>query len=105
MESRHNVDGEDIQVVLGFMNEVAHRCLEAGRLEKAQKLFLELRRTARLNSAEEFVIVSRSYTSLLADIFLANSPEHTGFEIREAARLHAQLFRRLETKYTGPHCI
>ncbi|HYR92341.1 MAG TPA: hypothetical protein VE422_50315 [Terriglobia bacterium] len=105
VENRHDVDGEDLQVVLGFMDEVAHRCLAAGRLDKAQSLFLQLRRASRLNSSDEFVLVSRSYTSLLADIFLADSLQQIELEVREAARRHSPLFHRLESKYTSPHCI
>jgi len=105
VENRHDIDGEDLQVVLGFMDEVAHRCLAAGRLDKAQSLFLQLRRASRLDPADEFVVVSRLYTSLLADIFHGDCLEQIELGIREAARRHAHLFHRLESKYTSPHCI
>jgi hypothetical protein len=105
MESSHDVDGEDVQAVLSFMDTVAHRCLDTSRLEKAQVLFLELKRTSKLNTAEEFVIASRSYTSLLADIFLAGSLQSAELEIREVLGRHAPSLRRLESKYTSPHCI
>src|SRR6266850_3028171 len=105
VENRHDIDGEDLQVVLGFMDEVAHHCLAAGRLDQAQSLFLQLRRASRLDPADEFVVVSRLYTSLLADIFHGDCLEQIELDIREAARRHAHLFHRLESKYTSPHCI
>ena len=76
MENRNDVDGRDLEVVLSFMREVAHRCLDnteeilrfasleqnVAKHRQARSLFEELTRA----EGEAFVSVCRLYTDLLA---------------------------------------
>jgi hemerythrin-like domain-containing protein len=98
LEVSHEVDAQDIEVVLGFMDKVAHRCLDNTEellrpaLEKAaagetaslcsaalanhqqvRSLFSELTRTADTREAaacDEFAKLSKLYTTLLANVIL-----------------------------------
>src|SRR5262245_32457994 len=85
VENNHDVDGEDIQVVLGFMRDVTHRCLdtteqllrrtqETSRAEtaltnhgQARTLFAELMQAASTAPAAEFAALTRLYTGVLGD--------------------------------------
>src|SRR5262245_6967788 len=78
IEDRRDVDGEDLQVVLTFMSEVAHRCLDnteeilrfaameqnVAKHRQAKLLFEELSRV----NGESFCITCRQYTDLLAHL-------------------------------------
>ncbi|PYS55960.1 MAG: hypothetical protein DMG13_01850 [Acidobacteria bacterium] len=88
--SRQDVDGEDIHLVLAFMRDVAHRCLDNAeelfrgardnsRLKtvltnhltnhgRARHLFAKLTHAANPVMADEFVPVCGLYTNLLADL-------------------------------------
>jgi hypothetical protein len=131
MESRNEVDGQDLQVVLTFMREVAHRCLDnteeilrSASLEqnvanhrRARSLFEELTRDS---AAEEFATACRVYTDLVAysifedrrclstldcdPVTLSQFYEWES-EIANLGRQHGQTLHQLEMKYTNPHCI
>ena len=150
MEVRQDVDREDIHVVLGFMRDVAHRCVDntegligpilasnAGASRQVlettldnhrqvRTLFEQLTQAVESDAAGEFVSLSVSYTTLLADLIceerrilpplLGSASGATSIEniqqfeanereIREVSRRHGLILRRLETKYTSPHCI
>lgn len=134
VESRNDVDGEDLKVVLGFMQNVAHRCLDnteellrTAALDesivnhgRARSLFDELTRAAEASGSDQFALLCRQYTTLVADVIfedrrsVANLPGDFDTlrqfyeweqEIDEISRLHAQALHRLELKYTSPHCI
>src|SRR5438093_912930 len=84
--SRQDVDAEDIHVVLAFMRDVAHRCLdnaeelfrgtqENGKLEtvrnnhgQARTLFAKLTHAADPINTDEFCSLCLLYTNLLADL-------------------------------------
>ena len=130
MENRHDVDGQDVQVVLVFMRDIAHRCLEnteeilrfasldqsIANHHRARSLFEELSRA----EGEAFAEACRLYTDLLANsifedrrclstlgcdpVTLSQFYEWER-EIDDLARQHGQLIHRLEMKYTSPHCI
>src|ERR1700733_4037503 len=131
VENRTDVDGEDVQIVLTFMRDVAHRCLDnteeflqAASMEqkllghrRARSLFNELSRTP---GGEDFAGHCRAYTALVAELIfedrrclarLAWDPVTLGQfyqwerEIDELAHKHGQTLHRLEMKYTSPHCI
>jgi hypothetical protein len=131
IENRTEVDGEDVQIVLTFMRDVAHRCLDnteeflrAASMEQkllshrhARSLFDEMSRTS---VGEDFAGNCRAYTALVAELIfddrrclsrlewdpvtLGQFYEWEG-EIDELARKHGQTLHRLEMKYTSPHCI
>jgi hypothetical protein len=130
MESRNDVDGQDLQLVLGFMRDVAHRCLDnteeilrfasmehyVARHREARSLFEELMQADGL----AFSSTCRRYTDLLAhSIFedrrclstLDCDPQTLSQfyewerETADLAREHGQTLHRLELKYTNPHCI
>ena len=130
MENRHDVDGTDIQVVLSFMRDVAHRCLDntedilrlasleqnVAKHRQARSLFEELNRA----EGEAFAAACRLYTDLLASsifedrrclstldcdpVTLSQFYEWER-EIADLARDHGQTLHRLEMKYTSPACI
>jgi hypothetical protein len=130
MENQHDVDPKDLDVVLSFMREVAHRCLEnteeilrtasleqqVARHGQARQLFEELTRT----DGDSFAQLCRAYTDLLADsifddrrclsaldcdpITLSQFYEWES-ELAVLARPHGQALHQLEMKYTSPHCI
>jgi len=131
MESRNDVDGQDLQVVLAFMRDVAHRCLDnteeilrfacmdqrIANHEKARSLFEQL---SRASAAEEFAVSCRLYTDLLAhtisedrrclatlgcDPVTLSQFYEWERETDDLARQHGQTMHRLEMKYTNPQCI
>ena len=134
LDGQNDVDRQDVDIVLTFMRDVAHRCLDNteeilhfaamdARLanhSKAHSVFDELRGRRNNLAAEEFASLCRLYVDLLAtSIFedrrclstlgcdtttLAQFYEWES-EIDDLARPHAELLHRLETKYTSPHCI
>lgn len=130
VEERNDVDGQDIQLVLDFMREIAHRCLDntdeilrfaslgqsISRHLEAKSLFDELTRLEGL----AFASTCRRYTDLLAyliyedrrclsalncDAVTLSQFYEWEHEIAELARRHGQALHRLEMKYTAPHCI
>ena len=129
-ETLRDVDGEDLQLVLVFMREVAHRCLDntdeilrlaaleenVARHRQARSLFEELTRMEGL----EFGTACRRYTDLLAlsifedrrclstldcDPVTLSQFYEWEREIAETARQHGQVLHSLEMKDTSPHCI
>jgi hemerythrin-like domain-containing protein len=135
MESRHEVDRQDIETVLKFLRDVAHRCLDntedilrfasmegsVANHERARSLFDQLNTTAASGPATvEFAELCRRYTDLLAtsifedrrclatldcDLTTLSQFYEWEREVDELARAHGQALHRLETKYTTPHCI
>lgn len=130
VENSHDVDDEDLQVVLSFMRDVAHRCLD--NTEDILRLACLDQNVAKhvharslleeLNQAEGAVFVStcRSYTDLLAhlifedrrclssldcDVMTLSQFYEWERETSDLARKHGQTLHRLEMKYTTPHCI
>jgi hypothetical protein len=130
MEDRNDVDGEDLQLVLVFMRDVAHRCLDnteeilrsaamdqnVAKHRQAKLLFEELSRV----NGEAFSITCRQYTDLLAYLIFEDRRCLSALdcdpitlsqfyewerEIADIARAHGQKLHQLEMKYTSPHCI
>src|SRR6059036_1240152 len=60
--SRQDVDAEDIQVVLGFMRDVAHRCLD-----NAEELFRGSPENSRLQAVQTNHGQARSLFAKLTD--------------------------------------
>jgi hypothetical protein len=129
-ESRDHVDQEDVLVILAFMRDVGHRCLENTeeilrfasmdqRLAvhtRARLLFDQLSRADGL----DFAAACRQYTDILSQSIpedrrclatLDCDPVTLGqfyeweHETDALARQHGQTLHRLEMKYTIPHCI
>src|SRR5215471_4052928 len=129
-ESCDDVDGGDIRIVLAFMRDVAHRCLDntedilrSAALEqrlanhsRARSLLDELGRC----QGTEFAAACRAYSDLLAQSIFEDrrclatldcDPVTLGqfyeweSETDALARPHGQTLHRLEMKYTNPHCI
>src|SRR5215468_1651437 len=125
MENQADVDDGDIRIVLDFMREVAHRCLENTedilrlasldqRLDshrRARVLFDELGRVQGI----DFAAACRLYTDLLAQSIFEDrrclatldcDPAMLGQfyewerETDALARPHGQTLHRLEMKYT-----
>ena len=130
IESSDHVDQEDLLVILAFMRDVAHRCLENTeeifrlasmdqRLAvhtRARLLFDQLSRADGL----DFAAACRQYTDILSQSIpedrrclatLDCDPVTLGqfyeweHETDALARRHGQTLHRLEMKYTNPHCI
>jgi hypothetical protein len=130
MESQSEVDNGDLDLVLGFMRDVAHRCLDnteeilrfasleenVARHRQAKSLFETL---VRVDGAT-FGSMCRQYTDLLAssifedrrclstldcDAVTLSQFYEWEREISDLARPHGQALHRLELKYTSPHCI
>jgi hypothetical protein len=130
IEGRDEVDRDDLTIVLTFMRDVVHRCLDntedilrfalmEERLRnhrRARSLFDELSQS----EGTRFAAVCRLYTdSLLQSIVddrrclaaLDCDPEALGqfyeweSETDALARRHGQTLHQLEMKYTNPHCI
>jgi len=130
MENREDVDSQDVQLVLEFMREVAHRCLEntedilrfaamdrsLANHQQARSLFEKLNDAA----SEDFASLCRAYTNILAasifedrrclslldcDLTTLSQFYEWEREVDEIARTHGQTLHRLEMKYTSPHCI
>jgi hypothetical protein len=131
IENRTDVDGEDVQLVLTFMRDVTHRCLDnteeflqAASMEqkllghrRARSLFDEMSRTG---AGEDFAAHCRTYTTLVAELSFEDRRCLSSLdwdpvtlsqfyewerEIDELAHQHGQTLHRLEMKYTSPHCI
>jgi hypothetical protein len=129
-ENHHDVDGEDLEIVLKFMRDIGHRCLEnteeillAASLDqhvanhrRARTVFAELTRV----SVTEFATTCRLYTDLVArsisddrrclskldcDPLTLSQFYEWEREIDELARKYGQTLHQLEMKYTTPHCI
>ena len=134
MENCHYVDGQDIQVVLAFMRDVAHRCLDntedilrfasrdvsIANHQRARSLLEQLSCAADSSAAENFAPICRLYTDLLANSIFEDRRSLSALdcdlttlsqfyewerEVDELARAHGQKLHQLETKYTSPHCI
>jgi hypothetical protein len=131
MDSRNDVDSRDLQTVLDFMRDVAHRCLDNtedilrfASLEqnvvnhrRARTMFEELSRDL---AAAEFSSACRCYTDLLAQAIFedrrclskldcdpATLSQFYEWEQQtaELARSYGRTLHQLEIKYTIPHCI
>src|SRR5262245_53930776 len=131
MENRQEVDGADVQLVLKFMSDVAHRCLEnteeilrsasfdqnLANHHRARTIYKDLNYAS---PTDQFATACRLYTNLIANsIFddrrclsmLDCDPLTLGQfydwerEIEELARQYRQTLHELEMKYTTPHCI
>jgi hypothetical protein len=130
MENRDEVDGQDLQLVLGFMRDVAHRCLDntdeilrfasleqnVAKHRHARSLLEELAQV----DGTAFASTCRRYTDVLTNsifedrrclstldcdpVTLSQFYEWER-EIAELALQHAQILHQLEMKYTAPHCI
>jgi hypothetical protein len=130
MENEHDVDGEDLHIVMTFMRDIVHRCLDnteeilrfarldqnVAKHRQARSLFEELNRA----DGAEFASTCRIYTELLANsifddrrclstldcdpVTLSQFYEWER-EISDLARQHGQTLHQLEMKYTTPHCI
>jgi len=134
MENRGDVDWNDIEIVLNFMRDVAHRCLDntedilrfasmdgsVANHEQARSLFDQLHSAANGSAAEDFARLCRLYTNLLAtsifedrrclsaldcDLTTLSQFYEWEREVDELARAHGPLLHRLEAKYTNPHRI
>jgi hemerythrin-like domain-containing protein len=120
MESRHDVAYDDIQIVLGFMRDIAHPCLDNAeqvlrqaqqndRLQalqpdhqEARTLFVQINGMAEnAQPPLEFGPVSRLYASLMANLFaehrffptLAESDDPARVECEKTARQLRELAR------------
>ena len=130
LDDQIDVDGQDIQIVLTFMRNVTHRCLDnteeilriasleqnVAKHQQARSLFEELTRT----TGPEFASACRRYTDLIANsifedrrclstldcdpVTLSQFFEWER-ETADQARQHSPILQRLEMKYTSPHCI
>jgi hypothetical protein len=130
LENQNEVDSGDIQLVLGFMRDIAHRCLEnteeilrfaslehyVARHRQAKSLFNALVEA----DGPAFALTCREYTDLLAhsifedrqclstldcDAVTLSQFYEWEREIAELARQHGKTLHQLEMKYTTPHCI
>jgi hypothetical protein len=130
MENEHDVDGEDLHVVMTFMRDIVHRCLDnteeilrfarldqnVAKHRQARSLFEDLSRA----EGAVFASTCRSYTELLAatifddrrclatldcDPVTLSQFYEWEREISDLARQHGQTLHQLEMKYTTPHCI
>ena len=130
VENRHDVDDQDLRVVLSFMREVAHRCMDnteeilrlacldqnVAKHLQARTLLDELTRAEGVT----FASTCRRYTDLLADLIFEDRRCLSSLdcdavmlgqfyewerETADLARQHGQTLHRLEMKYTNPHCI
>ena len=135
LENRSEVDHRDLDIVLTFMREIAHRCLDntedilrfaamdasLSNHSKARSTFNQLHTSAAHDfTSEEFAALCRLYVELLAtsiyedrrclptlgcDLTTLGQFYEWEREVDELARPHGELLHRLETKYTTPHCI
>ena len=134
LESQNEVDRQDIETVLSFMREIAHRCLDntedilhfAAKDEKianharARSVFGQLDNMVNDSACEEFASLCSLYVSLLATSIFEDrlclstlDCDPTALEqfyqweheVDELERAHGEILHRLETKYTSPHCI
>ena len=130
VEESHEVDVQDLRVVLSFMRDVAHRCLDntedilrLARLDQNVTKHLQARSLLEeLNRVEgaAFVSACRRYTDLLSHLIFEDRRCLSSLdcdaamlgqfyewerETADLARQHGQTLHRLEIKYTFPHCI
>ena len=152
LERDDAVDPGDMQTVLQFLHGVAHRCLDYREellkhpaLSKADGqarlrvddslrlhrqvhgIFKELMTELRKGKAQEFVLLSRAYTNLFADLifkedvvlpdliasfFDGESDQLALIEFEKCerhlcseARQLCSALHQMEMKYTSPHCI
>src|ERR1051326_394480 len=134
LEKQNDVDRKDLDVVLRFMRDVGHRCLDntedilrAAGVEaslathgRARSIFKQLDTAETALATEEFSSLCRAYVDLLATAIFEDRRclatlgcEMTALEqfyewereVDDLARQHSELLHRLETKYTTPHCI
>ena len=130
LENCEDVDPDDLGVVLIFMREVAHRCLEnteeilrlaaqdqrLANHQRALSLFEELARS----EGADFVAAARLYTDILSQSIIEDRRCLAGLDCDPVtlgqfyewerqtdalARPHGPTLHRLEMKYTNPHCI
>lgn len=123
IESGNDVEEGDLQVVLGFMQDVAHRCLqnteellgEIATHHRVRTLFQEMTLVVNGSARDHFGPACRAYTTLMADLIFQERRSLPAVnlgrfnecerEIDEIAGRHGQTLHRLELKYTSPHCI
>ena len=134
LESRNDIDRQDLDAVLGFMRTVALRCLDnteeilrfAGmdaslaNHMRARSIFNRLDSAVNNVESEEFRLLCVAYVNVLAtaifedrrclatlgcDVTTLGQFYEWEREVDELARPHGELLHRLETKYTSPHCI
>ncbi len=134
LENRNEVDVQDLDIVLIFMRDVAHRCLDNteeilrfaamdGSLAnhvRARSVLEQLTGGVNDFATEEFASLCRLYVNLLAtsifedrrclstlgcDLTTLGQFYEWEREVDELARRHGEVLHRLETKYTIPHCI
>jgi hypothetical protein len=134
LENRNEVDRQDLDTVLTFMREVAHRCLDntedilrfaamdasLANHARTHSIFMQINSTAMDIAPEQFAALCRLYIDLLARSIFEDrrclstmdcDPTTLGQfyewerEVDELARPHGEILHQLETKYTEPHCI
>ena len=134
LENRSEVDPQDLGIVLTFMRDVAHRCLDnteeilrfaamhasLANHVRARSVLNQLNNGVNDFTTEEFASLCRLYVNLLAsaifedrrclstlgcDLTILGQFYEWEREVDELARPHGELLHRLETKYTIPHCI
>jgi S-adenosylmethionine:diacylglycerol 3-amino-3-carboxypropyl transferase len=130
IESLDEVDRGDLTVILTFMRDVAHRCLDntedllrfasmeqrLANHRRARSLFDEL----TSSDGSQFAEACRTYTDVLSQSIVDDrrclaaldcDPEILSqfyeweHETDRLARPHGQVLHQLEMKYTNPHCI
>ena len=130
IETEDHVDQEDLRIVLAFMRDVAHRCLEnteeilrVASMDQrlavhstARSLFDQLSRADGL----DFAAACRRYTDVLSqsipedrrclaaldcDPLTLSQFYEWERETDALARRHGHTLHKLEMKYTNPHCI
>ena len=129
VEESHEVDVQDLRVVLSFMRDIAHRCLDntedilrLARLDQNVAKHIQARSLLEeLDQAEgpAFASACRSYTDLLShlifedrrclssldcDAVMLSQFYEWERETADLARQHGQTLHQLEMKYTFPHC-
>ena len=134
LENRSDVDRKDLDTVLTFMRDVAHRCLDntedilrlaamdasIANHTRARSVWGQLHSGANDFTTENFAALCRVYVDLLAtsiyedrrclpalgcDLTSLGQFYEWEREVDELARPHGEMLHRLETKYTSPHCI
>jgi hemerythrin-like domain-containing protein len=134
LENQNEVDRQDLDIVLTFMRDVAHRCLDnteeilrfaamdgslANHL-RARSVLNQMNNEVNDFTTDEFATLCRLYVNLLAtsifedrrclstlgcDLTTLGQFYEWEREVDELARPHGELLHRLETKYMIPHCI
>jgi hypothetical protein len=134
LENRNEVDQRDLDAVLVFMRDIAHRCLDnteeilrvaamdasIANHTRARSIWIQLHSSTNDFTSENFATLCRLYVELLAtsiyedrrclpalgcDLTTLGQFYEWEREVDELARTHGELLHRLETKYTSPHCI